>query len=483
MDLLASQLRFEWLSLRHWVGSGFSVAFLLLAPPVFATSDSPQTLLIQPELDFDVAESLPKAESLSKDDLLSESKDQQLVPQLSKEDSAVSEASDTAEQESESFNQDPGSTEFEALPASETNALPSPNPDYTVPISPPQQQPVPLPNSNFYNQILGIPQTPDFDTYRLGPGDSIFVNVRQFPDLSFQATLDLQGNVITPLQGVTPLSGLTLQEAENLIGQIYNQYVVEPDVGITLVAQRGVEVTILGEVVRPGFYPLGAPQISAALLVAGGTTGEADLRSVMVQRRLPDGQLLERNVDLFTPLKDGQELPDVALQDGDVIIVERLDPSALDEYDRELVSRSTIAQPTITIRLLNHGANRGGRGGAATGGTLTAIELPNGSRFIDALVRANLNTDTSKLRDVALIRFDEEAGQAVATTLNGNEAFRGIPSENPPLQDNDVIIIDRTLVARITYALSTFTQPFRDVLGFLLFFDSLADSADSLFSP
>ncbi|NES73939.1 MAG: polysaccharide export protein, partial [Okeania sp. SIO2D1] len=52
-----------------------------------------------------------------------------------------------------------------------------------------------------------------------------------------------------------------------------------------------------------------------------------------------------------------------------------------------------------------------------------------------------------------------------------------------PLQDNDVIVVGRTLIAKLTNALNVFTQPFRDVLGFLLFFDSLADSADNLFGP
>ncbi|MEM6838922.1 MAG: polysaccharide biosynthesis/export family protein [Cyanobacteria bacterium P01_C01_bin.120] len=372
-------------------------------------------------------------------------------------------------------------TTSQAEPATDSIPLDgfTPNPDNVAPLFP--TQPLPSPGIDpLIDSVLGRQQPADFESYRLGPGDSFFVNVRQFPDLSFQATLDIQGNVIVPLQGVLSFNGLTLDESEALITQTYNQYVVNPDVSITLVAQRGVEVTILGEVVRPGYYPLGAPQIAVALLSAGGTTNSADLRSVLVQRRLPDGELLERTVDLFTPLKEGQEIPDVALQDGDVILVSRLDPAALDEYDRELVSRSTLATPTITVRFLNYGS---GSLGGATSGALTAIELPNGSRFADALVRVSLNPDTSNLNEVALVRFDEEAGRAVTTTLNGSEAFRGVPSENLPLQQNDVIIVNRTVLAKLTYALNTFTQPFRDVLGFLLFFDQLADSAGSLFGP
>lgn len=325
------------------------------------------------------------------------------------------------------------------------------------------------------DRILGEPSdSRNFDTYRLGPGDTVFINVRQFPELSLQATLDIQGNIILPLQGAVSLNGLTLDEAEQLIAQVYNQYVIQPDVTLTLTAQRGVEVTILGEVVRPGFYPLGAPQISTALLTAGGTTGEADLRNVRIQRQLPNGELLESTVDLFTPLKEGVALPDVALQDGDVIVVEELDEAALDDYDRELVSQSTLARPQITVRALTYGPQ---------GANLRAITLPNGSRFADAITNLGLDPSVSKLDEVGLVRFDAEAGRAVTTTLDGEEAFRGEVSENPPLRHNDVIVVNRTLLTRITFALNRFTQPFRDVLGFILFFDSLSESAENLFGP
>lgn len=358
----------------------------------------------------------------------------------------------------------------------ETLPLPTLTPDPAP--SRPVFAPPSAPGEDIRNLLLE-PQRPDFETYRLGPGDSFFVNVQRFPDLSFQATLDLQGNVVVPLHGVANFSGLTLAEAEALIAQLYDQYVVNPNVSTTLVAQRGVEVTVVGEVVRPGYYPLGAPQVSVALLSAGGTTEYADLRKVTVQRRLPSGEVLENVVDLFTPLNEGDAIPDIALQDGDVIFVERLDPSALDEYDRDLVARSTIARPTIRVRVLNYSGTI--RGGGASG--FAAIELPNGSRFADALTGFGLNPDSARLNQIALVRFDEEAGRAVTTLLNGNDAFRGDPTQNPPLAHNDVIVVERNLISRITFGLNTVTQPFRDVLGFLLFFDQLSESATNLFRP
>ncbi|MFH7242322.1 MAG: polysaccharide biosynthesis/export family protein [Spirulina sp.] len=319
---------------------------------------------------------------------------------------------------------------------------------------------------------------PPFDRYRLGPGDGIFVGVQRFPDLSFQATLDLQGNIVLPLAGSVNLAGLTLDQAQEQIRQRYDQYVVDPDVSLTLVALRPVEVTIVGEVPRPGFYPLQAPQLSVALVTAGGASALADLRAIEIQRTLQDGTVLRENIDLFTPLRLGQPIPDLRLQSGDVISVPRLDPTRLDEYDRNLVATSTLAKPEMVVRILNRAS--GARGTEARFG---AITLRNGGRFLDALAQAGVNPDLAAYHRIAVLRFNPERGSADTIVVDARAAVQGDLSQNIPLQENDVIVVDRNLLANVTYALNTFTQPFRDVLGFLLFFDSLTNAAESLFRP
>jgi len=367
-------------------------------------------------------------------------------------------------------------------PAAESqvpDSLPEPPSQPLEQTFPEENQP-PLLTPGVLDRVLGVESDPDFESYRLGPGDTFFVSVQRFPDLSFQATLDIQGNVIVPIEGAVSFEGLTLEQARAKIYGIYDKYVflTPSDVSLTLTAQRGVEVTILGEVARPGFYPLQAPQVTAALLSAGGSTTMADLRSVRIMRRLDNGETIETSVDLFTPLKDGDPLPEVRLQHGDVVVIPRLDPGRLDDYDRTLVAQSTLAQPTIDIRVLNYAQGaRGNQGGLFT------VTLPNGSRFTDIVTRLAINPDRTKLSEIALVRFDPEQGQAVTNLLDAKAALEGDISQNVPLQNNDVIIVERNLIARITNALGNFTQPFRDVLGFLLFFDSLADSAENLFGP
>jgi len=341
----------------------------------------------------------------------------------------------------------------------------------------PQEQPI-APGSSLPS--TGATPTSEFDTYHLGPGESLFFNVLRFQDLSFQATLDLQGNVVVPLVGLLSLNGLTIEQARQLIQEKYNRLVVDPKVDVTLVAQRPVQITISGEVVKPGLYPLGSPQLSAALLSAGGTTRLADLRTIHIRRSYADGSTIERDVDFFTPLRDSGAIPYVRLEDGDTIIVPALNGETIGTYDRNVIARSNLGQQQITIRTLNNSTISGRAG---SGARLGALQLPSGSTFIDAITSISPDPTQANMRAIALMRFDPIQGRVITLRLNARAAAMGDLSQNPQLEHGDVIVIGRSLIGNITNILNTFTQPFRDVLGFLLFFQNLADNANSLFGP
>jgi polysaccharide export outer membrane protein len=251
-----------------------------------------------------------------------------------------------------------------------------------------------------------------------------------------------------------------LDEAQEKIRVALNRELVDPVVSVSLVGQRPVQVTISGEVNRPGIYPIGSatPRVSDALFLAGGSAMMADLRQVQVRRKRVDGSVVSQNVDLYTPLRNGGEIPNFRLQDGDAIIVPRREIANDDTYDRTLVSRSTLASPQIRVRVLNY-----------AGGGIVTVPLPNGSTFIDVL--AGINTDSANLSEIALVRFDPERGRAVRQTLNAKKVLAGDVSQNVPLQDNDVIVVGRNLIAKITNILGTITRPFFDVRSFLEFFD------------
>jgi len=229
-----------------------------------------------------------------------------------------------------------------------------------------------------------------------------------------------------------------------------------------------VAVTIVGEVARPGLYPLPNPQISTALLSAGGTTRLANLRTIQIRRPIRDQtgavvNTIEQTIDLFTPLSEATDLPDIQLADGDVIVVPTLTAQEIEQYDRTLIARSTLAQPDINVRLLDY--TRG----------LRNVTIPSGSDFLDALTNTGTDLTNADLSDIALIRFDPQHGAYIAQEINAKDALRGDLSQNPTLEDEDIVIIGRNLIARISFFFTRVAQPIRDPLQFLFLFDTIVD--------
>ncbi|MGB0563026.1 MAG: SLBB domain-containing protein [Spirulinaceae cyanobacterium] len=344
------------------------------------------------------------------------------------------------------------------------------------PVFPEASPSEPLPQPPGY-QVLPYQDRPtnEFNQYRLSVGDGLSVFVVGFPEFSTQGSIDLEGNLLIPILGQRDFRGLTLQEVQDQVsvelGQQYLQ--TPPEVVVSLLNPRPASVTVTGEVVEPGFYEL-APGSNPfdAIFRAGGSRPTADLRSVLVRRTLRDGSVIEQTVDLLSPLQTGTPLPNLLLLDGDAIVISRLAPENQAEYDRQLAASSNLAQATITVRVFNKPGNR-----------LGAIQLPNGSTFADALTALAPNTTDSRLGSIALIRFDPEQGRPVTQKLDGRQALLGNSTHDVPLEDQDVIVVGRTLIASVSNALNQFTRPFRDVLGFLLFFREIGDSADTIFSP
>jgi polysaccharide export outer membrane protein len=195
------------------------------------------------------------------------------------------------------------------------------------------------------------------------------------------------------------------------------------------------------------------------LTTAGGSTGKADLRAVIVRRTLVDGTVLEEAVDLYTPLIKGTKVPEFRLQEGDTVVVSRLEVGRDAGYDRALIARTTLIQPSITVRLLAPLI--------PSGRVLRNVNLPNGSSFLDVIATLP-TTDILRIKtnEVALLRFDPEKGGVVTQKLNPNAAVRGDLSQNVLLEDQDVIVVSRTILGEIFAFFNIITQPIRDIQTF-----------------
>lgn len=161
--------------------------------------------------------------------------------------------------------------------------------------------------------------------YRLALGDSIRITVFQSPDLTLETRITEAGVISYPLLGSVNLAGLTVAEAEQRIakGLREGNFVKQPQVSINVVQARGNQVSVLGQVGRPGRYPLetGEVRLTDMLATAGGVGPFGSELIVIVGTR--SGQPYRAEVDLPTVFGPNRRNADVLLQNGDVIWVER----------------------------------------------------------------------------------------------------------------------------------------------------------------
>ena len=142
------------------------------------------------------------------------------------------------------------------------------------------------------------PATPD---YRIGAGDVLHILVYQNPDLTLDARVSDSGMISYPLLGGVKVGGLTVGETEAFIagGLRKGDFVKNPQVTVVLMQVRGSQVSVLGQVNRPGRYPLEAAQmrLSDVLAIAGGITTAtgSDVVTVVGTR---DGKPMRQDIDL-----------------------------------------------------------------------------------------------------------------------------------------------------------------------------------------
>ena len=257
---------------------------------------------------------------------------------------------------------------------------------------------------------------------------------------------------------------------------------------ITGQSTQPINIAVVGEVTRPGTYTLardvqsrvqenemGANSglfaaretdggetvlqqtVTRAIKMAGGITPIADIRQIQVRRLTRAGTEQIINVNLWQLLEGGDVSQDLALQQGDTVIVPQAEN--LDAAPDEQVANSNFSPDTIKVNIVGEVVKPG-----------SIAMLPN-TTLNQALVAAGgFNKARAQMDSVDLIRLNPN-GTVSQLTVKVDFSATANEATNPKLQNNDVIMVRRSGRATFSDNVGGTLAPLSPLLGIFRLFN------------
>lgn len=293
--------------------------------------------------------------------------------------------------------------------------------------------------------------------YVLGAGDRIGVNLLGIPDYSGEYQVLADGQINPPVIGPVAVGGLTVQQAKDEITRQYSEYVKRPVVTLSLLEARPVRVAIAGEVNRPGSYELntteapGPATVTDVVQLAGGITQSANIREIQVFRtpaRSPGtAQLID--VNLWELLKTGDLSQDLALRDGDTVVIPTA--TALDASETSALASASFSPDVIAVNVVGEVESPG------------AVEVPPNTPLNQALLAAGGFTNRARAGTVELVRLNPN-GTVTQRSIEVDLAAGVNEENNPPLRSNDAVVVRRSGLAQATDTAGIVLSPLLGIL-------------------
>lgn len=157
--------------------------------------------------------------------------------------------------------------------------------------------------------------------YRLGSGDLIKITVFDHPELATETRVSHSGNITFPLVGQIAVAGLSTWEVEKTLSQSLatGGFIRHAQVSVLVVEYESQKVSVMGQVEKPGQYPLSAANyVLDVLALAGGVNGQTAADHATLLKR--DGS--RKAIDLGA-LLEGDMSQNLEVQGGDTLNIPR----------------------------------------------------------------------------------------------------------------------------------------------------------------
>ena len=303
--------------------------------------------------------------------------------------------------------------------------------------------------------------------YILGPGDLINIKFFGLPEISGDYQIMSDGNIQLPLIGAQNLSGYTLDGSINKLIELYKDQLINPQIDLSLSKPRPLKISMVGEVVRPGYYTLdraevsrvggssgegtniqGFPTVVDAIQKAGGLTLDADITNIAIYRNLPgnSSELKKADLDLLDLIKTGNQANNPILFDGDVIEIFKITDSA-----KSLENIPTNLTPEkINLYVVGEVAAPG------------MYQVSANTKISQAILIAGGPNSWRHENKVQLLRVNRNGSVQINKVPFNEKGFINNKSKLS-LREGDIIKVNKNLFGKSSDALSTFLLPARDL--------------------
>ena len=159
--------------------------------------------------------------------------------------------------------------------------------------------------------------------YKISPTDLISVTVYEVAEMNRKVRVNASGVVFLPLVGAVEVGGKSLGAAQSLIEKKLASYVVKPQVTLFIEEYGNRRISMMGEVQRPGSYPIPSESrmtILEAISTAGGFTPVAAPDRARVLRYV-NGESVKYTIDVRTLTRGDSDGRDMVLEPNDVVFI------------------------------------------------------------------------------------------------------------------------------------------------------------------
>jgi polysaccharide export outer membrane protein len=197
------------------------------------------------------------------------------------------------------------------------------------------------------------------------------------------------------------------------------------------------------------------PTVTRALQIAGGITQSANIREIEVRRRTNAGSEQVLKVNLFELLQAGDSRQDMPLQDGDLVIVPIA--TTLSPADAAILASASFSPDSIAVNVVGEVAKPG------------LVQLLPNTTLNQALLAAGGFNTRAKKREVSFLRLNPNGTvDRRDIAINFDQGIN--EQSNPPLRNNDTIVVGKSGLAGIGDTLGTILAPLSGILGIFNFF-------------